>query len=156
MKKIFLSALCLISLLIFNAYAQFEEIEKNDEDEAMEVFNEVVQTESQNFAERMLSVYQKMENCEVAKTEYLEVFGFEEEKCHFKYVDYDCRLPKDVVQEYARLGIKSMQDMLGGKFSTSSEETLKMQKILENKDYCSYEMSWTIEDEDGNIISYSD
>ena len=113
-----------------------------------------ISNEAKKIAAEMQPVYENMKNCASAESEYLHILGKENELCHFKYVDYDCFVPFDIAEEYAELGLKSMQEMAKGNISTESPEAKRMQEILSNKEYCSYNMTWsvTMEDENGNEI----
>lgn len=113
-----------------------------------------INDEAKKMAIEIQPVYENMKNCSPAKSEYLHILGKENELCHFKYVDYDCFVPLNIAEEYAELGIKSVQAMLEGHVSTESPEAKRMQEILSNNDYCSYEMTWTatMKDADGNEV----
>ena len=113
-----------------------------------------INSKVKKIAMEMQTVYESMKSCSSAESEDFHVLGKENELCHFKYVDYDCLVPLDIAKEYAELGLKSVQEMARGNISTKSYEAKRMQEILSNKDYCSYQMTWTItmEDENGNEI----
>ena len=125
-------------------------------DEEVEDFMEsTISDEAKKMATEMEPVYENMKNCSPAESKYLHILGKENELCHFKYVDYDCLVPSDIAEEYAELGLKSVQEMLKGNISTESPEAKRMQEILSDEKYCSYEMTWsvTMEDENGNEVS---
>ena len=57
--------------------------------------------------------------------------------CHFKHSNYDCKLPSNVLKQYAAAGLKSLEEISSGKFSTVSLEDEFMDKIHNNPQYCS-------------------
>ena len=101
--------------------------------------------EAKNMAKQMLPIYQKLATCTPAKNEYFQIFGLNNNKCHFKYVDYDCYVPSDVYKKYSENAIKSSKDAMNGYISTESSETKYIDSILKNKTYCSYNMTLEIE-----------
>lgn len=100
------------------------------------------------------TVSEKLKTCSPTKSQYYQIFGMENDLCHFKFADYDCLVPVNIAEEYADLGLKSAQLMIKGEVNTQSPENLRIQEILSDKDYCSYKMTWTVtmEDEDGNEV----
>lgn len=124
------------------------------DEEVADFMKTTISSEAKKMAAEMQPVYENMKNCALAESEYLHILGKENELCHFKYVDYDCLVPLDIAEEYAELGLKSVQGLAKGNISTESPEARRMQEILSDEDYCSYEMTWTVtmEDEDGNEV----
>jgi len=130
--------------------------EVSDEEVGNFVFDNLSDTLKQAAAE-MEIIYESMNTCMPGKSEYLEIFGFEGNLCHFRYADYDCYVPQDVAAEYSELGLKLAKDLSYGIISTESPENARMQKILSDTKYCSYASTWTIttEDENGHEIPFS-
>ena len=87
-------------------------------------------------AKQMLPVYENMKTCSPSKNQYLEVFGMENDLCHFKYIDYYCYVPLSVAEEYAKLGIKFMRKFFTGDGNNDSPENVRIVEILSNPDYC--------------------
>jgi len=127
--------------------------EVSDEQVADFISNNIMEGATEQ-AKEMQPVYESMKTCTPAESQYLQVFGIENNLCHFKYVDYNCLVPLNIAEEYADLGLKSVQEIFNGNLNTQSEESIKIQEILSDKDYCSYKMTWTVtmEDEDGNEV----
>ena len=105
-------------------------------------------------AREMQPVYEKLKTCLPIQNQYFHIIGIENDLCHFKYVDYDCFVPLNIAEEYAELGLKSGTEMINGHVNTESRENIRIKEILSNKDYCSYNMTWsvTMEDENGNEV----
>ena len=157
MNKLFLSAF----ILMFSSVCFAENFHWVDESGNEVSDQEVADFIGNNFmnsakeqAKENLPIYEKLKNCLPAKGNYIQVLGLKDSLCHFKFVDYDCYFPQEVAQKYAELGIKSAYEILNGIFSTETDEAVKMEQIISNKDYCSYNMTWsvTMEDENGNEV----
>ena len=105
-------------------------------------------------AKEMQPVYENLKTCLPIQSQYFDILGIENDLCHFKYVDYDCLVPLNIAEEYANLGLKSVAEMMKGHINTESPENVRIQEILSDKDYCSYQMTWsvTMEDETGHEV----
>jgi len=125
----------------------------SDEEVAEFIFDNAAE-EAKRQALELEAVYEGMNTCMEAHSQYLEIFGFEGNLCHFKYSDYDCFVPQNVAAEYAELGLMVAEDMAKGIISTETKEAKRMQEILSDKRYCTYEMTWsvTMEDENGQEV----
>lgn len=119
--------------------------------------NNMVIDGAMDWAKKAEHVYESMKTCSPAESEAFQVYGVENELCHFNYGGYDCFVPLEVAREYADLALVSVRKFItGGGFSTENPETKTIEAILHNNDYCTYSASveLTMEDEDGNEITF--
>lgn len=73
-------------------------------------------------------------------SDYFQIYGFENNKCHFKYVYYDCYAPIDITRKVAQNSRKGALDIINnGNFSTSANtpESKYNEAFFNNKAYCS-------------------
>ena len=117
------------------------------DEEVTEQLGNSIMDGATRMANQMLPIYEKLKTCSKANNEYFEIFGIENKKCHFQYVNYNCYLPMDITIQYSNNAIKSMKNiLLKGNLSTSSPEALFIDSILKNQQYCNTEeMEYVIE-----------
>lgn len=91
-----------------------------------------------NLARKMLPTYRSLSTCTPAENEYFKVYGKFGDKCHFKYVNYDCYVPMSVAQQVSKNSVKGAQDAINGTFSTRAitPEAKYNESILNNRNYC--------------------
>ena len=93
-----------------------------------------------DMAKKMLPIYSKLETCTIVNSEYFQIFGIENNKCHFKYVNYDCYAPIEITRKVARNSQKAALDTIyNGNFSThaTTPEAKYNEAFYNNKMYCS-------------------
>lgn len=125
-----------------------------DEDVADAFADEFIKG-AQEVALSLKPVYEKMQTCQEAESDYLKVFGMQDNLCHFRYTDFDCLVPLETAKEFADLGLKGIEEVFKGNLSTQPTETNSVHNILSNKDYCTLEMpepSFSVTDENGYEI----
>lgn len=105
-------------------------------------------------AEEMEPVYENLKICRPIQNDYFQIFGMENDLCHFKYGGYDCLVPREIAAEYADLGLSGVREVFKGNLSTQSPEATRAQDILADKAYCSYKMEYDVMvvDENGNEV----
>lgn len=84
-------------------------------------------------------VWNKMLTCTPGRTAdgALIIFGMSQNnRCHFKYSKYNCRVPLGTTKNYAMAAIKSLDEIANGNFSTSTPENDYMERIHNNPEYC--------------------
>ena len=126
--------------------------------EVADSFAQSIMDVATEIARKMQPVYKNLMTCLPIEEQEFQVVGMENDLCHFKYVNYDCFVPLNIAEEYAKLGLSSVQEVLKGNLSTQSPESSGMQEILSNKDYCSYneEYSVAVEYDDSNLVKVKD
>ena len=93
-----------------------------------------------NMARNALPIYNKLESCSPINSDYFQIYGFENNKCHFKYVYYDCYAPIEITRKVAQNSRKGALDIINnGNFSTSANtpESKYNEAFFNNKAYCS-------------------
>ena len=74
-----------------------------------------------NQANQMISVWENLYTCTPINDGLLEIYGYSNNLCHFKYVDYDCNVPSDVAKRYALNNINMYKKIIeNANFSTST------------------------------------
>ena len=92
-----------------------------------------------NMAKKMLPIYNKLETCTPINSDYFQIYGLENNKCHFKYVNYDCYAPIEITRNVARNSRKGSIDIINnGNFSTRAitAEAKYNEDFYNNKMYC--------------------
>ncbi len=56
-------------------------------------------------ASYMLPVYRDLYNCKQSANDYLQVYGLENNKCHFRESFFECHVPMDITQKFAKMNI---------------------------------------------------
>jgi len=123
-KNLFIMCLFLSCILCVNAEAWQDTFAEN-------VLNGAAQE-----AKRAEPVYKSMQTCTPASIDWLEVYGIESNKCHWKYVSYDCYTPMNVTTEYAQNALGSLKKIYSGTLSANTREAQYTQSILNNTLYC--------------------
>ena len=93
-----------------------------------------------DMAKKTLPIYDKLETCTPIKSDYYQIYGMENYKCHFKYVNYDCYAPVEITRKVAQNSRKASLDIINnGNFSTraTTPETKYNEAFYNNKMYCS-------------------
>lgn len=120
-----------------------------------DAFADELITGAREVALSLKPVYEKMQTCQEAESDYLKVFGMQDNLCHFRYAYFDCLVHLETAKEFADLGLKGIEEVFKGNLSTQSTETNSVHNILSNKDYCTLETpepSFSITDENGYEI----
>ena len=127
----------------------------SDEEVAEQLGNSIMDGATE-IAKQMLPVYEKLKTCSEASNEYFTIYGLENNKCHFKYVNYDCYLPMNITARYAQESIKGVREVFNGNLSTNSSNAQYIDSILKNEEYCSQGgMEFEVVDENNQQIEFT-
>ena len=109
----------------------------NDKDIGQVMSNAIMDDMSER-AKKSAEAYKNMKSCMPAQTDWLDVYGFKGDKCHIRYVNYNCYLPMNITKQYADASLKIL-DSQNGSFNEDKEsaEFKFIDGILNNKMYCS-------------------
>ena len=164
MKKILCTLILLVcSTLIISANTSYWTDSNgnyvSDEEVAEQLGNSIMDGATE-IAKQMLPVYEKLKTCSEASNEHFTIYGLENNKCHFKYVNYDCYLPMNITARYVQESIKGVKEIFNGNLSTSSSETQYIDSILKNQEYCSQgkmevEFEFEVVDENNQPIEFT-
>lgn len=146
MKKKILLFLILSLFLSLSCYVLAENREQHSSADIEEAWDSIIKVGAADSARVLLPVYQKLLTCTSANTQDFVIYGKELNKCHFKYVNYDCMMPMDVTRKYAQASIKVSREAIAGNFDMSSEDVLFVNSLLENQSFCkqSDEPQWHV------------
>jgi len=86
-----------------------------------------------DMANYMIPVYKDLYKCNPSSNFYLQVHGLENNKCHFQDSIYDCYVPMNVTQQYAKININWLTNK-NRKKDNSSPEAKFAQSMIDN--YC--------------------
>lgn len=91
-------------------------------------------------AKQMLPIWQKLYTCSPAGNDFVKIYGINNNKCHFKYVNYDCNTPMDVTKKYAQNSIKGCNNLIhNGNFSTRTNTPEAKYNEWVHNNYCQSE-----------------
>ena len=141
MKK-FLLIIFLITISGSYLFAEEHKLSENvqpvsDKDIGKEM-SEAMLKDMTEKAQKTENAYYNLKSCIPIKTDWLEIYGTENNRCRFKYVNYNCNLPMDVAKKYAEFSLKILNTE-NGTFNqvTDTPETKFINGILNDKNYCS-------------------
>lgn len=100
-----------------------------------------------SMAKQMIPVWQKLYTCSPVNNDFVKIYGINNNKCHFKYINYDCNAPLDVTKKYAHNSIKGCNDLIHkGNFSTSPNTPEAKYNEWVHNNYCKGSGTyWTVE-----------